>query len=121
MWFFRRLLRVRWTDRRTNEDVMNELGVTRKVLTMIRQRKLRNASHALRNINTDLVSSVFQGKMEIRRNRGRPLTSLLDNITSTSGLKIHGVIRASQDREKWGAFVETSSAVTTTDYGDADR
>ena len=80
MCFYRRLLRERWTDRRTNEHVMSELGATRKVLAMIRQRNLY-AGHALRNAKTDLMSNVFQGKMEVRRNLGRPPTSLIEKVT----------------------------------------
>ena len=59
---------MRCTYRRTNEDVMSGLGIIRKVLAIIRQRKLRYVGHALRNANTDLISSVFQGKMEVRGN-----------------------------------------------------
>ena len=47
MWFYRRLLRVSWTDRRTNESILQELGTTRKLLTLIKERKLRYVGHAL--------------------------------------------------------------------------
>ena len=35
IWFYRRLLRVKWTYRRTNESILNELGTTRKLLILI--------------------------------------------------------------------------------------
>ena len=38
MWLYRRLLRVKWTDKRTNESIMNDLGVTRKLIKIINQR-----------------------------------------------------------------------------------
>ena len=58
--------------------------------------------------------------METRRKIGRPPTRLLDNITSTSGLKIHEIVRASEDREKWRTIVTLSSAAANTDYGDVE-
>ena len=120
MWFYRRLLRVTWTDKRTNESVLEELGATRNLLKTMNQRKLRYAGHALRNQKTDLMSTVLQGKLNAKRKSGRPPTSLMSNIKSLSGLKIQQVSHRCQDREGWRRTV-SSSAAANTGNGDADR
>ena len=121
LWFYRRLLRVKWTDRRSNESILNELGTIRKLLVLIQRRKLKYAGHAIRNVRTDLMSTVLQGKVEGKRNRGRPPASLASNITKTSGKKLQEVVRLSQDRECWREVVRTSCAAANTVTGDADR
>ena len=120
MWFYRRLLRVTWIDKRTNESVLEELGTTRNLLKIINQRKLRYVGHALRNKKTDLMTTVLQGKLNAKRNSGRPPTSLMNNIKSISGLKIQQVTHRCQDREGWRRTV-SSIAAANTGNGDADR
>jgi len=57
MWFYRRLLRVKWTDKRTNESVLKELGVQRLMLSEISKRRLKYLGHANRNTKTDLMTT----------------------------------------------------------------
>jgi len=85
MWFYRRLLRVKWTDKRTNESVLKELGVQRLMLSKISKRRLKYLGHANRNTKTDLMTTVLQGKVEAKRNQGRPPTSCIDNVKADSG------------------------------------
>ena len=66
------------------------------------------------------MTSIFQGRVEARRNRGRPATSYMDNITSSIGLRIDEVIHSSTDRDDWRAVVAMSEAATDV-HGDADR
>ena len=123
MWFYRRLLRVSWTDRRTNESILQELGTTRKLLTLIKERKLRYLGYALRNQDTDLMKTIFQGKTEAKRKRGRPAASLNGNITESCGMRIHEVSRTIEDRNKLRGKTKCSSkgAAANTAPGDADR
>ena len=72
MWLYRRLLRVKWTDKRTNESIMNELGVTRKLIKIIDQRKLRYIGHAARNQKTDLMKVAYQGKIDAKKEEADP-------------------------------------------------
>ena len=52
MWFYRRLLRVNWTDKKTNESVLEELSIKRQLLHEIDTRRLRYFRHAYRNTTT---------------------------------------------------------------------
>lgn len=123
MWFLRRLLRVSWTDRRTNESVLYELATTRELLSTVYSRKLRYAGHAMRNQMTDLMKTIFQGKIEAKRKRGRPPTSLIGNITGACNMKIHEIGRACQDRNRWRRITLSASlnAAANIANGDADR
>ena len=74
MWFYRRLLRIQWTKIRTNDSVLQELSVEREALNIIIKRRLKYVGHANRNSKTDLMTAILQGKVEGKRNRGRPPT-----------------------------------------------
>ena len=101
LWFYRRLLRIRWTGRRSNESILNELGPTRKLLVLTQRRKLKYVGHAICSERTDLMTTVLLGKVEGKRNRGRPSASLATNITKSGGKKLQEVVRLSQDKECW--------------------
>ena len=120
MWFYRRLLRVKWTDKRTNESILNQLGVTRKLIQIINQRKLRYIGHAARNQKTDLMKVAYQGKIDAKRRRGRPTTTLLDNIKEASGLNIYRIAWESEDRDSWRELV-MSATTPNSDDRDGDR
>ena len=47
LWFYRRSLRVKWTDKRTNESVLIELNTKRLLLTEINKRRLKYVGHAV--------------------------------------------------------------------------
>ena len=120
MWFYRRLLRIKWTDKVTNKNVLEQIGTNRKILHLINERKLKYIGHASRNKNTNLMTIAYQGKLDAKRKKGRPPTSLPRNITNVSKLKIHEIARASKDRSSWRSFVMTSTA-SNSDVGDDDR
>jgi len=120
MWFYRRLLRISWKDKRTNESILEQLSVHRQLLHKINTRKLKYVGHANRNTRTSLMTTVLQGKMDAKRNSGRPPKSYMSNITSSSGLKIDQVVRQSRDRRRWLSIV-TSSGAPTDERGDGDR
>lgn len=122
MWFYRRLLRVKWTERRTNISVLEELKTQKEMLTMINKRKLKYVGHACRHKNTQLMSSILQGKIQSRRKQGRPTTSYIGNMTNGLGLQLQQIAKDSQDRDKWRRIVVTaSSGAATIATDDADR
>ena len=117
---YRRLLRIKWTDKVTNKSVLEQIGTNRKILHLINERKLKYIGHASRNKNTNLMTIAYQGKLDAKRKKGRPPTSLISNITNVSNLKIHEIARASKDRDSWRSFVMTSTA-SNSDVKDDDR
>ena len=82
MWFYRRLLRISWTERRSNESILQELGRSRMLLSEINRRKLSYIGHVTRNKQTDLMKIALQGKTSSRRRRGRPAASYIGTLRS---------------------------------------
>ncbi|GFR99820.1 endonuclease-reverse transcriptase [Elysia marginata] len=123
MWFYRRILRVKWTDKRTNESVLKELKVKteRTLINLINARKLKYVGHALRNHRTSLMKTVCEGRLDGRRRKGRPPMSLLTNLTTACGLSLHQIVQKSQDRAGWQQRVRSSIATANTASGAADR
>ena len=121
MWFYRRLLRISYTEKRTNKSILEELNVSNNLVNIIQQRKLGYLGHTIRNSRCVIMKAVSQGKMEGKRKRGRPSTSYyMDNITKLTEATATTVYRLGEDRQKWKEFVrEVMSATINTD--DADR
>ena len=82
MWILRRMMRIPWTARVTNERVMEMAGVGRELMGAVRSRQLKFLGHLLRH--DCLEKDVFLGKIERRRARGRQrikfATSLVEDI-----------------------------------------
>ena len=120
MWLYRRLLRVKWTERRTNESILSQLNIKRHLLRTINKRKLKYIGHAFRNKHTDLMKTTAQGKVEAKRRKGRPPTTLIGNITKGNEMKLQEIGWISQDRGRWNVFVNSRTSATP-EIGDADR
>ena len=105
MWFYRRLLCVSWKEKRTNDSILEELGVTRQLLKEVQKRRLRYVGHALRNTKTDLMTTVLQGKFAGKRRRGKPVTTYISNIVKSSRHSLHSMSQLSRDRDDWRAVV----------------
>ena len=120
MWFYRRLLRIKWTDKRTNDSVLDELSVNRQLLAEVDKRRLRYAGHANRNKHTDLMTTALQGKTAGKRKRGRPPMSYIGNLKEACGLSgLQQMIESSRDRERWRNLV-TQRGAPTIDVSDGE-
>ena len=107
-------------ERETNKSILEELKVKPTLLTEVNRRKFRYVGHSLRNTKTDMMATALQGKIVGKRNRGRPSTTLTNNITSISGLCLSEVLHRSEDRRAWRDVVMSHGAATFND-GDADE
>ena len=84
LWIYRRMLRVSWTELRTDESILTELNTTRQlllVLGFVVRHKLSFFEHPIRDGRCELVKCVIQGKVSLKRRCGRPKTSYSSNIT----------------------------------------
>src|SRR5579871_6194918 len=79
MWFYfyRRMLRTPWTDRKRNEDVLKEINSKRQLHNHIRRRQSTFFGHILRRGKMEHI--VTTGKLNGRRGRGRSRERILDN------------------------------------------
>ncbi|GFS22871.1 endonuclease-reverse transcriptase [Elysia marginata] len=114
MWFFRRFLRVSWKDRRTNGNVLAEMGTGRALLSLVKERRLKYIGHAERNTK-------IEGKTEAKRGSGRPSLSYVDQVSKATGLKLQSISQKSQDRVIYRGVVKSSCAAANINPDDAAR
>ena len=74
MWTYRRILRVSWKDKRTNEWVLQKLRTKMMLFEQVTSRKLRFFGHAVRH--DGLEKTIVQGKVKGTRGTGRPTHSV---------------------------------------------
>jgi len=96
----RKILRVSWTAKKTNEWVLEKAGVKRELLDAVKARKLAYYGHAVTKKGSLLEKEIMQGTMPGARRRGRPRTAWMDNIKTWTGLSVKESIRMTDDRDK---------------------
>ena len=105
MWFWRRMLRISWIDRVTNEEVLRRAGVERELLKFVRRRQLRFLGHVLRA--EELENDCLLGRVEGSRARGRQrityMKSLLEYIAG--GMTVADLVIMARDRERWRSMI----------------
>ena len=102
MWFLRRLMRISWTERKTNEEVLQLAGTKRSLMKAIRKRQLRFVGHI--NRKNELEKVVLCGKIAGRRDRGRQRISYIDSLNTFATRKRmpnNQFIRLADDRLEW--------------------
>uniref|UniRef100_A0A8D8SJ40 Craniofacial development protein 2 n=2 Tax=Cacopsylla melanoneura TaxID=428564 RepID=A0A8D8SJ40_9HEMI len=80
MWSYRRILRIPWTDRVTNIEVLNRMGKEVEVLYDIKRRKLSYLGHVMRGPKYEILHLIIQGKIVGKRSVGRRRISWLRNL-----------------------------------------
>ena len=86
MWLWRRVLGVKWTDRRSNEWVRAKIGVDEEhgLLSVVKARKIRKYGHWRRRPDS-LVCRIMDGRMSGKNRVGRRIINWMDNISSWCG------------------------------------
>jgi len=84
MWIYRRVLRISWRERRTNDSILEELDLQRELLNKIKERKLNFVGHQLRLKQSELFITIFQSAPQ-KRNRGRPRIGWKTDIQKWTG------------------------------------
>ena len=102
LWCYRLLLRINWTDTKSNQYVLGKIGTSERLLTAIVKRKMAFVGHIFRkgDICKDLLTGTVYGK----RGRGRPKTRYSDNIREFGGnWSFVDLYRLAQNRQAWRA------------------
>ena len=101
MWFWRRMEKISWTDKISNEEVLRRVGEERHLMNLLRNRKKNWIGHVLRG--EGLMREVIEGRMYGKRGTGRPRTKMFDDLmlyvskeSTYADLK-----RRAENREEW--------------------
>ncbi|KAL1446569.1 hypothetical protein WDU94_003622 [Cyamophila willieti] len=102
-WCYRRILRVKWTDKIRNVEILRRIGKSSfDLLSRIKKRKMAYAGHIMRGSSGEFLLNIMEGKIAGSRDRGRQRRKWSDDIKDWAKIRTYGECkRMAERREDW--------------------
>lgn len=114
MYLYRRILRISWVQRVTNEEVLRRMGKQKELLLTIKHRKTSYIGHVMRGDKYEFLRLIIEGKIQGKRSIGRRQNSWLKDLRRWFGCSSIDIFRAAVSRTMLAIWIANLCAETAT-------